>query len=386
MTNTDKHYDYIIAGGGCAGLSLVYYLLQTKLKDKRILIIDKDHKKDNDRTWCFWEKEPHAFEHLVFHRWCHMYFHSSTFTERLDLAPYAYKMIRGIDFYEHITQFAGNFPNVEFLQGTIESIAEDSRGTKVKAEGNVYEGKWVFNSTRKKNEQAGADSHHYLLQHFKGWVIKTEKAFFDPEEAVLMDFRIAQHGDCRFVYVLPTDEHTALVEYTIFSEALIPQDAYDQAIRAYLNKFLKLESYSISHEEFGVIPMTDMPYTSQVSDHIINIGTAGGITKPSTGYTFLRIQQDTQEMVSNLLANGSPCRQRSTWDKRFHLYDGALLHVLADHLQPADQVFTDLFKNNPTSRVFKFLDEQTSLWEEIQVANSVSRLAFSKGIIYALLR
>lgn len=51
-----QKYDYIIAGGGLAGLSLAYYMNQTVLREKSILIIDQDTKTKNDRTWCFWEK------------------------------------------------------------------------------------------------------------------------------------------------------------------------------------------------------------------------------------------------------------------------------------------------------------------------------------------
>jgi len=53
----NKVYDYIIAGGGCAGLSLVMRMLkEPQLSTKKILIIDKDSKQLNDRTWCYWEK------------------------------------------------------------------------------------------------------------------------------------------------------------------------------------------------------------------------------------------------------------------------------------------------------------------------------------------
>jgi lycopene beta-cyclase len=51
-----QKYDFIIAGGGLAGLSLAYYMNQTVLREKSILIIDQDTKTKNDRTWCFWEK------------------------------------------------------------------------------------------------------------------------------------------------------------------------------------------------------------------------------------------------------------------------------------------------------------------------------------------
>jgi len=45
----NKVYDYIIAGGGCAGLSLVMRMLkEPQLSTKKILIIDKDSKQLND--------------------------------------------------------------------------------------------------------------------------------------------------------------------------------------------------------------------------------------------------------------------------------------------------------------------------------------------------
>ena len=51
-----EHYDYIIAGGGCAGLSLAWQLLHSPLRDRTILIVDRDDKDQNDRTWAFWSE------------------------------------------------------------------------------------------------------------------------------------------------------------------------------------------------------------------------------------------------------------------------------------------------------------------------------------------
>jgi thioredoxin reductase len=58
-------YDFIIAGGGLAGLSLAYYLSQSSLENAKILIIDQSEKKENDKTWCFWEAQPNAFDEIV---------------------------------------------------------------------------------------------------------------------------------------------------------------------------------------------------------------------------------------------------------------------------------------------------------------------------------
>ena len=39
-------YDYIIAGAGCAGLSLAMHIIHSgKLQDKKVLIIDQNPKK-----------------------------------------------------------------------------------------------------------------------------------------------------------------------------------------------------------------------------------------------------------------------------------------------------------------------------------------------------
>jgi lycopene beta-cyclase len=60
-------YDYIIVGAGAAGLMLANAMaLDPFFSDKRILILDKDPKEANDRTWCFWEKnEASGGSHLL---------------------------------------------------------------------------------------------------------------------------------------------------------------------------------------------------------------------------------------------------------------------------------------------------------------------------------
>ncbi len=90
-----SHYDYIIAGGGMAGLSLAYYLNQSRLRTKKILVIDREQKNKNDRTWCFWEKGESAFESIVHRHWQKVWFHGTNFSEWLNISPYQYKMIRG---------------------------------------------------------------------------------------------------------------------------------------------------------------------------------------------------------------------------------------------------------------------------------------------------
>ena len=130
--------------------------------------------------------------------------------------------------------------------------------------------------------------------------------------------------------------------------------------------------------------MTDKPYPEQQSKHIINIGTAGGQTKPSTGYTFQRIHQDSEQLVGSLLRTGRPARVSSGWEQRFRLYDSTLFRVMERQGYPVKEIFTDLFRRNPADRVLRFLDEQTSFGEELQIANSVNRGEFARGMWRAI--
>ena len=213
-------YDYIIAGSGCAGLSLLYTILQTpSLQDKSILVIDKDQKKSNDRTWCFWEKTPGLFEAIVHAKWNTLEFLSTDFKKELDLESYTYKMILGLDFYNFVLNHAQEFKNVTFLQETVTAIDASKDTAVLTTVENSYTAKYVFNSTNLFNPEI--TEQNSLLQHFKGWVITSKKPVFNPEVGRLMDFSVSQENGATFMYVLPTSTTTALVEYTLFSPVLL---------------------------------------------------------------------------------------------------------------------------------------------------------------------
>ena len=316
-----QHVDYIIAGGGLSGLSLAYFLNQSPLRTKKILIIDKEKKIKNDRTWCFWEKEEGPFESIVYRKWDKIWFHGHEFSEWLTLSPYQYKMIRGIDFYQYIHEHLGQNSNIELLYTTILSVSDNG----VETEAGTYTADWIFDSTYAL--KLNLSQHHNLLQHFKGWLIQTPSPCFEPNQATMMDFRVDQGSDCRFMYILPNSETEALVEYTLFSPSLLSPSDYDAALRNYLDNQFNISDFRIIAEEFGIIPMTDEPTQHQPSERVVRIGTAGGSPKPSTGYTFARTQQNLQEIVENLVDFGEPFRRPVLDHREQHLRpkDGAIL-------------------------------------------------------------
>ena len=218
---SNQRYDFIIAGAGCAGLSLLTRLIASgKFADKKILLIDKEVKSKNDRTWCFWETEPGFFESIVHDHWEHVWFYGNEFSKLLSLPPYSYKLIRGIDFYNYCASLIRQQTNIDWLQDEVQEIVSNEAETYLVANGQKINAGFIFNSilfqkpVLKKNE-------YHLLQHFKGWTIETKTPVFNPKEATLMDFGVSQQHGTTFVYVMPFTETKALVEYTLFTGKLL---------------------------------------------------------------------------------------------------------------------------------------------------------------------
>jgi len=316
-------YDYIISGAGCAGLSLLYRLLQEpSLQHKSILVIDKAPKTKTTEPGVL-GKDDGLFQHIIHHQWNQLNFKSNTYQTTVDIAPYQYKMLQGLDFYNHVMQAAQAFPNVQFVYENITDIQSQQNSAVVITNAKVYSAPYVFNSVIFPDQKITEG----LLQHFKGWLIKTEKPLFNAAVATFMDFTVSQQYGTTFMYVLPTGSHTALVEYTLFTAALLQEEAYTTALHNYISQQLGIQDFQIVHEEFGIIPMTTHSF-QQKDGNVINIGTAGGDTKGSSGYTFQFIQKRTAQIIDSLVKNQHPGTTSLLSKKKFKLYDDVLLHVL----------------------------------------------------------
>lgn len=344
---------------------------QPFFSDKKILLVDSSFEKTNDRTWCFWEKEKGLFENIVHHSWQQLNFYSSHFSSALNIAPYRYKMIRSLDFYQHIISEAKQKSNIEFLEAKVEASGNENNFAFIIAAEKKYSAQYIFNSVLSPPEKGYGG----LLQHFKGWLIETAENIFDEQSATFMDFRVSQNDGTAFVYVLPVAVNKALVEYTFFTEQLLPAEAYNELLKNYIEQYLPHTAYTIQHEEFGVIPMTDYNF-EKCNGNIISIGTAGGQTKGSSGFTFQFIQKHSDAIVNALMKNQSPCLLKTWAQKRFHLYDSVLLDVLIQKKMGGDEIFAQLFKKNPAQKILKFLDNQTSFAEDLAIMNSVPKKIF----------
>lgn len=378
-------YDYIICGGGASGLSIADKLSSDSFfQDKKTLIIDPDSPKNtNDRTWCFWEKKNITRRDSVFHSWDKVLFKSDQFEKSINLNPLSYKMVKSKNFYEKTNTSIRLNSNISFLKETVVSVNDLSTHCEVKTFKNKYTSLKVFNSILDWNVLKNSTRYPLLIQHFEGWFIKTKKDFFNQNEATFMDFSIEQNSSTKFMYILPFSKREALIEYTLFSKELLDKKSYEKFLIEYLNR-IGMTDYDIVSQESGKIPMTGYPFYKKNSKNILYIGSAGGWSKPTTGYTFKNIERKTSLLVDFLKKNKS--FKTFYKNSRFRYYDIIFLDVLFQNNHMGKKLFTQMFRNNKAKTIFKFLDEKSTILEEIKIMANFSMGIFLKTIFKRLLR
>ena len=354
-----KEFDYIIIGGGCAGLSLAYELeIHEKLKDKKLAIIEPRDNYKKDKTWSFWKVTPHNFEDCVKKNWINFSINVPNKTNYLECKNFPYQSIDSGLFYEKINNKLKENENIFYFKDLSEIEIKNS---------------FIFNSVPiiKKN-------YLNLWQHFCGVEIETKSDFFDEEIFNLMDFDCEQRDSVHFFYTLPYTKNKALVETTWLSKMNDnSQKDYDKQINDYIKNSLKISNYEITYKEEGAIPLFYPSYEKEKNK--INIGTAGGMTRLSTGYTFLNIQEHSKYIRKNIENISSS--KKFEIDKKYQFLDDIFLRVLNKHPEKMSNIFFNMFKASPKT-VIKFLSNKSNFIEDLSIILKMPKLTFIKALFY----
>ena len=352
-----KEFDYIIIGGGCAGLSLAYELeMNGRLKDKTLAIIEPRKEYKRDKTWSFWKVFNHNFEDCVIKSWKNFTVNSSESSHEITNKNFPYQSIDSGKFYEKINSKLSFNPNINFFKNLNEINSENSI---------------IFNSVFKgKLDKSG------LWQHFQGVEIETSKNIFDDEILNLMDFNCDQKNDVHFFYTLPFKKNRALIETTWLSN-LEDQSLmdYDLQLENYIKNNLGIKNYKINFTEKGAIPLF---YPSFENDYkTINIGSAGGMTRLSTGYTFLNIQEHSKYIVKNI----DKIKKIKTYSlgKKYQFLDKVFLRVLERNPEKMPKIFFNMFQAS-SNAVIKFLSNKSNIFEDINIISKMPKFIFIKAL------
>ena len=352
-----KDFDYIIIGGGCAGLSLAYELeIHKKLENKTLAIIEPRDEYKRDKTWSFWKIIPHNFDDCVKKSWKNFSINVPNKTEFLECSNYPYQSIDSGLFYKKVIDRLKLNKNINFFKNIDEINPKNS---------------FIFNSVPelKKNDNG-------LWQHFCGVEIETKNNFFDDEMMNLMDFDCEQRNAIHFFYTLPYTKNKALVETTWLS--MMNDDSekdYDKQIKDYVENHLKLKEYKINYKEEGAIPLF---YPSNKSEkNKINIGTAGGMTRLSTGYTFLNIQEHSKFIRKNLEIITKT--KLFEIEKKYQFLDKIFLRVIKKNSEVMPDIFFKMFSSS-SNTIIKFLSNKSNILEDLSIILKMPKWLFIKAL------
>lgn len=359
--------DIIIAGAGCAGLSALWQVMQQPDEQRKVVVIDRSFEAGDDRTWSFWGAPDAPFAHLSDRTWDQLKvrFPRWETVGRLrsgsgtsDSGRRLYHRVRQRDYDAAILDEAAKRPNIRFVAQDITGFRDDHDAGVVELAEGELRSPLVLQSARLSPSDDENRIRHPLRQHFGGWEVQTQHPVFTPQVATLMDFDANQFEATAFFYVLPESRDRALVEFTMFSPHARDPVFYDTQIRQYLER-LGAGDVSIERTEYGNIPMDDRRRGQQWGDHVWNLGTVGGMTKPTSGYTFQRIHAQAAHLVGHW-ANGTTPTPLPGPAARYRFADRNLLNILHRHPEHGRPIFERLFSTTPIDDVLTFLDEDST--------------------------
>jgi lycopene beta-cyclase len=352
-----KEFDYIIIGGGCAGLSLAYELdLHSKLKDKTLAIVEPRDEYKRDKTWSFWKVSPHNFEDCTIKSWDNFTINIPSHLKHVDCKNMPYQTIDSSLFYQKIIDKIKQNNNIYFFKNINEVNTENS---------------FIFNSV-----SDTVDNKSSLWQHFSGIEIETSKDFFDEKIFNLMDFDCDQKNSVHFFYTLPFSKTKALIETTWISDLNNTSlNDYDIQLKDYIEDKLKIKNYKINYKETGAIPLFHPNNIKKLNQ--IEIGTAGGMTRLSTGYTFLNIQEQSKYIRKNI-ENIKDTKIFSI-ERKYEFLDNIFLKVLKKNPERMAQIFYKMFNSSPNT-VINFLSNKSNILEDISIISKMPKWVFLKQL------
>jgi lycopene beta-cyclase len=352
-----REFDYIIIGGGCAGLSLAYELeIHEKFKNKTLAIIEPRNDYIRDKTWSFWKVAAHNFEDCVKHSWSNFSVNIPNQTKYVQCDNSPYQSIDSGLFYEKITNTLKKNTNINFFKNINEISTENS---------------FIFNSV-----SDVSDSKNDLWQHFSGIEIETNKDVFDNQIFNLMDFDCEQRDSVHFFYTLPFSKKNALIETTWISDLNHPSNQdYSIQLEDYIKNKLKIKNYEIKFKETGAIPLFHPKNIKKINQ--MEIGTAGGMTRLSTGYTFMNIQSQSKYIRENF--ENIQKVNNFNINSKYKFLDSIFLKVLKKNSKKMPEIFFKMFNCSP-STVINFLSNKSNIYEDFSIILKMPKRVFLKEL------
>ncbi|MBV6631936.1 MAG: lycopene cyclase [Alphaproteobacteria bacterium] len=371
MPAVDTHA--VILGGGLSGLALGNALWARNI---RAIIVEPREQYAADRTWSFWHQGRPPFDDAIQGQWqCW----SVGVGERQIIRHgdrYRYTTLDSARVYQNLTTPLLDLPGVVDLKlghtaHGMPSFDPGSQTWVTETSDGQIRSQVVFDS------RPGRSNALPYGQHFLGCEVRTDRRCFDHVTVQLMQFRkTAEPGAIDFLYLLPFAPDHALIEVTRFSASQPDQAEMERWLIDELALITDGSMVTEYRREQGFIPMVAGYRTDGARDPgYCKIGLSGGGARASTGYAFLRILDQAQQLATQVAAGQQAPRAKldgffTSWMDRVFL---GVLEAMPDR---APAMFNELFEHVPQDRLERFLSGPQRMTDRYAVMRALPMQPF----------
>ncbi|WP_170243462.1 lycopene cyclase family protein [Halovibrio variabilis] len=383
--------DVAILGAGLAGLSIASWLIDVippHASAPRVHLLEARQADTNDRTWCFWDQQPHPFRKAISHRWPRWQVRFGNQCVEREDAEHCYSLLSASAMRRSAYAAMATRPEFDFTRGVdVGTISPQDDGLHIATSQGGLTSKLVIDT--RPPQAAMLSSHEGVWQVFHGVEVHCPDHGVSPSTACLMDFQTGFSG-VNFVYLLPLDDHRLLAEWTCFHvdkthpdcQRLLTQQVPPQ-LSDWLNKRLGTQ-WTLSRQETGCLPM--MPVVApQLNPRYLAAGIRGGWMRPATGYMFASCQRgaaDVARQIQRASQTGrwelTPPRLRSS---ALEWMDKVFLQALRQSPEQAPGWFMQLFERTRAIEQRRFLGDEPRLSDLLAIMRGLPAGPFLKAAI-----
>ncbi len=371
--------DFVILGGGCSALSFINQVIEQKITKYSFIIIEKQKKYVDDKSWCFWSENIKKNKNIIEASWSSFSFNLDNTTNFLSSINFKYYYVRSIKFYETIKKKISNYAYITLrLNETIISIKNKKNYYEVITNKNIYLAKNVLDTRPNINIY---EKKPFLHQCFVGYEIKSEeKINLKKSNAYLMHNMHTSKDKFYFEYILPFKKNTYLIELTTFTKKDLPLKIIEKKLKIVLSKYFN-KPYQIIRKEYGKIPMgfINNKMIKNKKNYFVSGSLAGSI-RPSSGYAFVDIQKWSEKAAYSLKTKGNiETLEKREVIKKF--LDKIFLKAISSDISKTPQIFYYFSKNISSITFIKFMLGEANLLDYFRVIYAMPKRIFLKCLI-----
>ena len=318
MAVLPNEHDLILVGGGLAS-SLIAWRLALDRPEVRVCVIERERRLGGKHTWSFFDGDVSAddrawLEPATAHRWPKGYEVYFPGLSRVLETPY--NSLTSERLHAAVSPLLGD----RLVTGEVVGVDPDgvtlADGRRLIAPGVI-------------DARGPQPTAHLVLgwQVFLGRTLRLSQPH-GLTRPTIMDATVAQGEAYRFVYLLPLDDRTVLVEDTYYADgATLDRDR----LRGRIDVYARSRGWSVEaviDEEEGILPIAldgDIDAFWADGPPVARAGLAAALFHPTTGYslpdavTTARIVSQTRDLSSASLRAVMEAHSKAVWaDRAFY--------------------------------------------------------------------